>query len=73
VPRILVRRKRTKSQPPRAKRRPNRTFEDFEVEQDFPGLGRKTLLLNARQIVDAEGAEESKTKLILWVIQDLSK
>jgi two-component system CheB/CheR fusion protein len=32
------------------------TFDDFKVEQDFPGLGHKTLLLNARRLTQAAGA-----------------
>jgi two-component system CheB/CheR fusion protein len=31
-------------------------FEDFKMEHDFPGLGRKTLLLNARRLKQEPGA-----------------
>lgn len=37
-------------------------IEGFEVEHDFPDLGRRTILLNARQMVDDDG---SKTKILL--------
>ena len=33
----------------------NHSFEDFEVEHDFPTIGRKVILLNARRVRD--GAE----------------
>ena len=32
------------------------SFENFEVEHDFPGIGQKKMLLNARQIIGQEGA-----------------
>jgi chemotaxis protein methyltransferase CheR len=31
-------------------------MDGFEVEHDFPGLGRRTMLLNARQVVYGEGS-----------------
>lgn len=31
----------------------NRSFDDFTVEQDFPGIGRRSMVLNARRIVGA--------------------
>jgi two-component system CheB/CheR fusion protein len=29
----------------------NEIFEDYEVEQDFPGIGRRRMLLNARRVM----------------------
>ncbi len=43
-------------------------FEDFPVEHDFPGIGRKKLLLNARQISRANG----ERRLILLAIQEVT-
>jgi two-component system CheB/CheR fusion protein len=34
----------------------NATFEDFKLEHDFPGLGPRTLLLNARRLKAEPGA-----------------
>jgi PAS domain-containing protein len=40
---------------------PNRTsFDNFEVEHDFPGIGRRTMILNARKIY----SETNHTQLI---------
>ncbi|MDD4335445.1 MAG: chemotaxis protein CheB, partial [Desulfotomaculaceae bacterium] len=44
----------------------NVLFEDFKVDHDFPGIGRKMMLVNARRIVSAE----NQTKLILMTIED---
>ncbi len=44
----------------------NIPFDDFEVEHDFPDIGRKVMLLNARQLRQA-GAE-----LILLAIEDIT-
>jgi PAS domain S-box-containing protein len=33
----------------------NRTFDNFEVEHEFPGIGQKKMLLNAREIIGQEG------------------
>ena len=47
----------------------NPQFEDMEVEHDFPDLGRRVMLLNARRIVrDAQGAG-----LILLAIEDITE
>ena len=47
----------------------NSSFEDFEVDYNFPKLGHKRMLLNARKIVQsAEGAE-----LILLAIEDITE
>ena len=46
----------------------NTSLEDFEVEHEFPGIGLKTMLLNARQIeIDGQG-----TRLILLAIEDIT-
>ena len=42
---------------------------DFEVTHDFPGLGSKTMLLNARPIHDAHRDE----RLILLAIEDITE
>jgi len=43
------------------------TIEDFEVEHDFPAIGQKTMLLNARRI----RAETGATKILL-AIEDIT-
>jgi len=48
----------------------NTGIEDFQVEHDFPaGVGRRTMLLNARRIHDAQ----RKTERILLAIEDISE
>jgi len=47
----------------------NATFEDFSVENDFPAIGRKTMLLNARRIYK----EANKTQMILLAIEDVTE
>lgn len=42
---------------------------DFEVEHDFPAMGRRTMLLNARKIAGAMGRAE----LILLAIEDITE
>ena len=44
----------------------NSRFENFEVDAEFPGVGRKKLVLNARRIAD----ERLKTKSILLAIEE---
>lgn len=46
----------------------NSTFDDFEIAQDFAGLGRRTLLLNARVLKEA-----GRTARILLGIQDVTE
>ncbi len=49
---------------------PNQTtIENFEVEHDFPGLGRKIMLLNARKL----WREGNHTELTLLVMQDITE
>ncbi len=45
-----------------------KAMDGFEVEHDFPGLGRKTMLLNARQVVYSDGVG----KTILLAFTDIS-
>jgi two-component system, chemotaxis family, CheB/CheR fusion protein len=47
----------------------NTQFEDFQVEHDFPALGHKALLLNARPIA----SEEDRGSLILLAIEETGK
>jgi PAS domain S-box-containing protein len=44
------------------------TIEDFEVEHDFPSLGLRTMLLNARRVYSEAGI----TKMILLAIEDIT-
>ncbi|MBE0597756.1 MAG: PAS domain-containing protein, partial [Desulfuromonadales bacterium] len=46
----------------------NTTFNDFQVTHDFPSIGRRTLLLNARRL-DRDG----KPRLILLAFQDVTE
>ena len=43
-------------------------FENFRVEHDFPAIGHKTLMLNARRI----SGEEGTTQLILLAMEDIT-
>ena len=47
----------------------DRQFQDFEVEQDFPKIGRRTMLLNARRLTGGKGNYE----LILLAIEDVTE
>jgi two-component system, chemotaxis family, CheB/CheR fusion protein len=47
----------------------NTSFEDFAVEHDFPSVGRKKMLLNARRM-EQEGGEPG---FILLAMEDLTK
>ena len=47
----------------------NATFEDFEVEHDFPIIGRRIMMLNARRIY----REANKTEMILLAIEDITE
>jgi two-component sensor histidine kinase len=44
-------------------------MEDYEVEQDIPGTGRRKMLLNAREVVNQKNAR----KLILLAIEDVTE
>ena len=45
------------------------TFDNYEVEHDFAGIGRRTMLLNARQIERGSGKE----RIILLAIEDITE
>jgi two-component system, chemotaxis family, CheB/CheR fusion protein len=45
----------------------NSAFENFEIEHDFPSLGRKVLLLNARRLVQESG----QPGMILLAIEEV--
>ncbi|MFA5259615.1 MAG: PAS domain-containing protein [Candidatus Omnitrophota bacterium] len=45
------------------------SFDNFEVEHDFLGLGQRTMLLNARQITRSSG----KPHIILLAIDDITE
>ena len=47
----------------------NSEFHDFLVEHDFPGIGRRRMILNARKIVQKEGAGKA---MILLAIEDVT-
>ncbi len=45
------------------------TFDDYEVEHDFSTIGKRTMLLNARQIQRGSGKE----RIILLAIEDITE
>jgi len=45
------------------------SFDNFEVEHDFPSIGKRTMLLNARQITRPPG----KPSIILLAIEDITE
>jgi len=45
------------------------TFDDYEVEHDFADIGRRVMLLNARQIQRTSGKE----RIILLAIEDITE
>jgi len=47
----------------------NTAFENFEVEHDFPPIGRRVMLLNARRIY----REANKTQMVLLAIEDVTE
>jgi chemotaxis protein methyltransferase CheR len=47
----------------------NQHFEDFEVKYDFPEIGRRTMLLNARRLARGRGSKN----LILLGIEDVTE
>jgi two-component system, cell cycle sensor histidine kinase and response regulator CckA len=47
----------------------NSSFEDFEVEKDFPGLGHKIMLLNARRLIP----RDTQGHLLLLAIEDVTE
>jgi PAS domain S-box-containing protein len=44
-------------------------FDNFEVEHDFPGIGKRTMLLNARKIY----RRKDQSQLILLAIEDITE
>jgi PAS domain S-box-containing protein len=48
----------------------NHVFDDFEVEHDFPVIGPKSMLLNARRVRQSDGAQDG---LILLAIEDITE
>ncbi|MCX5891976.1 MAG: PAS domain-containing protein, partial [Deltaproteobacteria bacterium] len=46
----------------------NQQFQDFEVEREFPGIGCRTMLLNARRLARGEAAKDR----ILLAIEDMT-
>ena len=44
------------------------SFRDYQIERDFPGLGRRVMRLNARAILD----EQADSRLILLAIEDVT-
>jgi len=46
----------------------NSHFNDFEVDHEFPGIGRRTMLLNARRIYQ----EGQGTNMILLALEDIT-
>jgi two-component system CheB/CheR fusion protein len=49
----------------------NQSFRDFEVEQVFPGIGHKIMLLNARRIIRAR--EPAGNLLLLLAMEDVTE
>ena len=47
----------------------NTSFEDFRVEHDFPAIGHKVLLLNARRIA----SQDQRPHLILLAMEDVTE
>ena len=45
------------------------SFDNFEVEHDFPDVGKRIMLLNARRIY----LEANRTKLIILTIEDITE
>ncbi|MCK9615377.1 MAG: PAS domain-containing protein [Candidatus Omnitrophica bacterium] len=45
------------------------SFDNFEIEHDFPGLGKRIMLLNARKIPRPSG----KPNIILLAIEDITE
>ena len=46
----------------------DKSFDDFVVEQEFPSIGHRKILLNARSIKEKEG----KARLILLAVEDMT-
>jgi two-component sensor histidine kinase len=48
---------------------PHTVMEGYEIEREFPGIGRRSMLLNAREMVGQRNAR----KLILLTIEDVTE
>ena len=46
----------------------NDVFDDFEVEHEFPNIGKRKIILNARRIISEKGEKE----LILLAMEDMT-
>jgi two-component system, chemotaxis family, CheB/CheR fusion protein len=46
----------------------NQSFQDFEVEHDFPTIGHKIMLLNARRLLRT--GKQGRNQLILLALED---
>jgi two-component sensor histidine kinase len=46
-----------------------RTVEDYEVEHEFPSIGRRVMLVNARRVFNGDGS----TSAILLAIEDVTR
>jgi nitrogen-specific signal transduction histidine kinase len=52
----------------------NAFFKGFEVAHDFPAIGRKVMILNARQIhISADGAPSHLPPIIMLAIEDVTE
>jgi two-component system CheB/CheR fusion protein len=47
----------------------NSFFNDFEITQDFPHIGRRTMLLNARRLDQVDGVPA----MVLLAIEDVTE
>jgi PAS domain S-box-containing protein len=47
----------------------NTSLQGFEIEQEFPGLGRRTMILDARRVY----REGNRTELVLLAIEDATE
>ncbi len=47
----------------------NTVFDDFEVDHEFPGIGRRIMLLNGRRLY----RETNKTEMILLAVEDITE
>ena len=47
----------------------NSVFNNFEVEHEFPRIGRKRMLLNARRVL----RKDNEPKAIVLVIEDVTR
>jgi two-component system, chemotaxis family, CheB/CheR fusion protein len=48
----------------------NQSFQDFEVEHDFPSIGHKIMLLNARRLLHT--GKQGRNQLILLALEDIT-